>query len=99
MNCPHCGSENVRKNGHRRGKQNYRCKQCDRQFVQFYSQRGYSEDVKHICLRMHRMGIRFREIERLTGVSHNTLIQWTKQAEGFSEEPENDERLDLIEFA
>ncbi|WP_442943530.1 transposase-like zinc-binding domain-containing protein, partial [Nostoc sp.] len=25
MNCPNCASNHVRKNGHRRGKQNYIC--------------------------------------------------------------------------
>lgn len=94
MKCPHCGSQQIRKNGHRRSKQNYRCKQCDRQFVEFYSPRGYSDDVKQICLRMRRLGVGLREIERFTGVSHNTLIQWMKQAGGVSEEVDSDERLD-----
>ena len=38
INCPKCKSNNVRKNGYRRGKQNYQCKECGRQFVEFYSQ-------------------------------------------------------------
>lgn len=32
--CPHCKSEDTKKNGHTHyGKQNYRCKKCGRQFV------------------------------------------------------------------
>jgi transposase-like protein len=27
MNCPNCHSKKIRKNGHRRGKQNYQCKE------------------------------------------------------------------------
>lgn len=81
MKCPQCGSNQVRKNGHRQGKQNYLCKSCGRQFVEFYAQRGYSEDVRQICLRMHRSGINFHEIERLTGINHNTVINWVKQQE------------------
>ncbi|GAB4160509.1 MAG: hypothetical protein Fur0046_39570 [Cyanobacteria bacterium J069] len=49
--------------------------------MEFYSQRGYSEDVRQICLRMHRSGINFHEIERLTGINHNTVINWVKQQE------------------
>lgn len=33
MICPHCRSDQLSKNGHRRGKQCYRCKDCGRQFV------------------------------------------------------------------
>ncbi len=33
MICPHCRSENISKNGNRRGKQCYLCKDCQKQFV------------------------------------------------------------------
>lgn len=34
MICPHCRSDQLSKNGHRRGKQCYRCKSCGKQFVE-----------------------------------------------------------------
>lgn len=34
MICPHCQSNRLSKNGHRRGKQCYRCKDCGKQFVE-----------------------------------------------------------------
>jgi AcrR family transcriptional regulator len=34
MVCPHCRSQQLSKNGYRRGKQCYRCKDCGRQFVE-----------------------------------------------------------------
>ena len=34
MKCPHCRSEQLSKNGYRRGKQCYRCKECGKQFVE-----------------------------------------------------------------
>jgi transposase-like protein len=80
MKCPKCESKQIRKNGHRSDKQNYLCKNCGRQFVESYSQRGYSDDAKQICLKMHQNGLGFREIERLTGISHNTIINWARQA-------------------
>ncbi|WP_421659440.1 transposase-like zinc-binding domain-containing protein [Leptothermofonsia sp. ETS-13] len=66
MKYPRCGSEDVRKNGHWRNKQNYRCKNCDRQFVKSYSQRRYSSDIRQLCAKMHQSGIRFHEIEYFT---------------------------------
>lgn len=44
------------------------------------SPKGYSEDAKQICLKMYRDGSGFRAIERATGISHNTIINWVKQA-------------------
>jgi transposase-like protein len=80
MNCPKCDSNNVRKNGHRRGKQNYQCKNCGRQFLDHYSVVGYSQKVKQECLTMYLNGNGFRAIERITQVNHNTVIRWVKQA-------------------
>lgn len=34
MKCPHCQSPQLSKNGYRRGKQCYRCKECGKQFVE-----------------------------------------------------------------
>ena len=33
-NCPHCGSENVVRNGKHGGKQAYKCKNCGKTFLQ-----------------------------------------------------------------
>ncbi|HIK03125.1 MAG TPA: NYN domain-containing protein [Trichormus sp. M33_DOE_039] len=34
MKCPHCASTSYRKNGHRKSKQNYLCKNCGKQFLE-----------------------------------------------------------------
>jgi AcrR family transcriptional regulator len=74
MICAKCGSDRVAKNGHRHDKQRYICKDCGKQFVAEYSWRGYPPLIKQSCLNLHQQGISFREIERQTGVSHNTVI-------------------------
>ena len=80
MECPQCQSTHVRKNGHRRGKQNHRCLDCGRQFVENPTvERGYSDDIRRLCLRMYVNGMGFRGIERVTGVHHTTVITWVKQ--------------------
>lgn len=79
MKCQHCSSPAVTKNGHRRGKQNYRCHSCGRQFIESYSIQGYSDEVKQQCLTLYVNGMGFRAIERCTAVSHNTVINWVKQ--------------------
>ncbi len=82
MMCPHCNSQNLSKNGHRHGKQCYLCKDCGKQFVETYSPKGYSKQIKQKCLELHKNGVAFREIERQTGVSHNTVIYWLTSSHG-----------------
>ena len=80
INCPKCGKNEIRKNGHRRGKQNYQCKSCGRQFIEYYSEMGYPSQVKEIAIAMYLNGNGFRAIERIIGVNHNTVIRWVRQA-------------------
>ena len=78
MICPDCHSDRVAKNGHQQGKQRYVCRGCGRQFVDRYVERGYPLEIRRKCLYLHAQGVSFREIERSTGVSHNTVINWVK---------------------
>ena len=80
MNCPDCQSNHIRKNGHRRGKQNHICVDCGRQFVENpKAHRGYSDDVRAMCLKMSVNGMGFRGIERVTDIHHTTVLNWVKQ--------------------
>ncbi len=83
MKCFYCQSEQLSKNGHRHGKQRYLCKDCGKQFPETYAFRGYPNEVRQQCLDLHCRGMGFREIERQTGISHNTVIHWVKQARYF----------------
>lgn len=80
MQCPKCESKKIVKNGRRKAKQNYLCRNCNRQFTDIYNHRGYSQEVKKHCLTLYCKGLGFRAIERSTGVCHNTVINWVKQA-------------------
>ena len=80
MECPRCKSERIVKNGRRKDKQNYLCRNCGRQFLNEYEPKGYPLEVKQHCLTLYCNGLGFRAIERVTGVSHNTVINWVRQA-------------------
>jgi len=73
MNCPHCTSDKIVKNGHCNGKQSYLCRDCRCQF-QDNPQQGYSQEVKALCVTMSLNGMGFRVIERVTGINHNSVI-------------------------
>lgn len=79
MKCPNCGSSQTVKNGHRQGRQCYKCKQCDRQFLEFYRPWRYSDDVKKMCLEMYFEGIGVRDIERRTNIHHTTVMCWIRE--------------------
>ena len=90
MKCPNCGSEKVSRNGRRQNRQNYICKDCGRQFLEAKISRGYSLEVRQICIRMREQGLSFRQIERLTGVSHNTIIGWVQRSQASLEESDDE---------
>ena len=80
MNCPECKSTKIQKNGKKRGKQNYRCVQCGRQFITEYNQhQGYSDEFKNECLKLYVNGMGFRAIERVKGVHNTTVMAWVKK--------------------
>jgi transposase-like protein len=74
--CPSCQSLEVSRNRNRSEKQNYICKQCGRQFLDSYTLIGYSSEIREKCIAMRAEELGFREIERQTGVNHNTVIRW-----------------------
>jgi transposase-like protein len=87
MKCPDCRGTHVRKNEHRLHKQNYICVSCGRQFLKEYGHRGYSDEVKRLCLKMYVNGMGVRGISRVTGIAHTTFLNWIKQ--GASQLPDS----------
>jgi transposase-like protein len=80
MECPECKSTHINKNGHKKGKQNYLCVNCGRQFIDAYkSHQGYAPSVKQDCLKMYVNGMGFRAIERVSGVHNTTIMDWVKK--------------------
>ncbi|MBW4489465.1 MAG: IS1 family transposase [Trichocoleus desertorum ATA4-8-CV12] len=80
MKCPQCHSTHTTKNGHRRGRQCYKCKQCGRQFLESYRPGAYSDDIKQLCLKMYLNGMGLRGIERVTEIHHTTIMHWIREA-------------------
>jgi insertion element IS1 protein InsB len=80
MKCPQCDSTQTIKNGHRSGRQCYKCKQCGRQFLESYRPWAYSDDIKQLCLKMYLNGMGLRGIERVTDIHHTTVMHWIRAA-------------------
>jgi len=80
MQCPECKSTKFNKNGRKKGKQNYICLNCQRQFQDCYvEQKGYSDEFKRECLMMYVNGMGLRAIGRVKKIHHTTIITWVRK--------------------
>lgn len=72
-------SNNRNHHGMKPANQNQVSQKSDREFIEVYAAQGYSQDVRKKCLHLYLQGYGFRRIERLTGVSRHTVINWVKE--------------------
>lgn len=80
MECPECKSAHINKNGRKKGKQNYICVDCSRQFINGDREhRGYSKETRQECLSMYVNGMGYRAIQRVKGIHNTTIRNWVKQ--------------------
>lgn len=78
--CPTCGSNDIVKNGHtRRGKQNYKRKDCGRQFVEDPQWQAISAASKAIIDRMLLEKIPLAGIARILDLSSDWLQHYVNQ--------------------
>lgn len=81
VQCRHCGSEALVKNGHApNGKQKYLCKDCGRSSRDDPASKGYSEERKEEILRAYQERSSLRGLTRTFGVSRNTVTTWLKKS-------------------
>jgi len=75
--CPEFGSPQVKKNGHiHTGKQNYRCKDCGRQFVAHAANRVIAQEHRTLVQRLFCEKISLHGICRTIGVSIGWLMDF-----------------------
>lgn len=78
--CPECQSECVKKNGHiHNGKQNHRCLNCGRQFVEKREQKLISEERKELIEQALLERISLRGICRVFKVSLTWLLEFMEE--------------------
>jgi len=83
MNCPKCNSEYLLKNGRTHsGKQNFKCRDCGRQFVMAPRHQPISEATKELIDRLLLEKISLAWIVRATGVSSRWLQYYVNKKLG-----------------
>lgn len=78
--CPTCGSEDVSRNGHtRHGKQNYKCRDCKRQFVLVPQWQMLSEEQKRLIERLLLERISLAGIARVLQLSQDCVQRYVNR--------------------
>ena len=77
--CPNCGSKSYVKSGIVKERQRYKCKKCSYYFT--VNKIGKQIDSYYVnkALQLYLEGLSYREIERILGISHVSIINWVKK--------------------
>lgn len=77
--CPRCNATEIVKSGIVNDKQRYKCKACNYNFS--VDNLGKRVDAYYVvkALQLYIEGVSYREIERLLGVSHVSVMNWVKE--------------------
>lgn len=77
--CPNCSANDYVKSGIVKEKQRYKCKKCGYFFT--VNKVGKQIDTYYVnkALQLYLEGLSYREIERILGVSHVSIMNWVKK--------------------
>lgn len=77
--CPNCNSEEVIKSGVIKNRQRYKCKKCSYYFTVNKLGKKIDDYYVNKALQLYLEGLTYREIERILGVSHVSVLNWVKK--------------------
>jgi len=78
-NCPNCNSEEYIKSGVVGKRQRYKCKACSYFFTVNKIGKKIDDYYVNKSLQLYLEGLTYREIERILGVSHVSIMNWVKK--------------------
>ncbi len=77
--CPNCGSDHYVKSGIVKDRQRYKCKKCNYFFSVNKIGKQIDDYYVNKSLQLYLEGLTYREIERILGVSHVSIMNWVKK--------------------
>ena len=80
LRCPRCGSNWTPRDGHSRGKQTCRCRDCHHRFTPDGNRHCFPEAVKRQALDMYAGGTGITAAGRIPGVQQATVFSWVKKS-------------------
>lgn len=77
--CPKCSSDQYVKSGIVKERQRYQCKSCGYYYTVQKEGKKVNQYFVIKALQLYLEGVSYREIERILGVSHVSVMNWVKQ--------------------
>ena len=77
--CPNCNSDKYIKSGVVNHRQRYKCKSCGYYFTVNKLGKQIDDYYVNKALQLYLEGLTYREIERILGVSHVSVMNWVKK--------------------
>jgi len=77
--CPKCESKEATKSGVVNARQRFKCKNCGYHYTVDKVGREVNSYYVVKALQLYMEGVSYREIERLLGVSHVSVMNWVKK--------------------
>ena len=77
--CPNCSSDQIVKSGIVNKRQRFKCKQCNYFFTVNKLGKKIDDYFVNKALQLYLEGLSYREIERILGVSHVSIMNWVKR--------------------
>lgn len=77
--CPKCDSKEATKSGIVNERQRYKCRNCGYHYTVAKVGREVNSYYVVKALQLYMEGVGYREIERLLGVSHVSVMNWVKK--------------------
>ncbi len=77
--CPNCNSEDFIKSGIIKNRQRYKCKKCNYYFTVNKVGKKIDDYYVNKSLQLYLEGLSYREIERILGISHVSIMNWVKK--------------------
>ncbi len=98
-NCPKCSHNHNTKDGIVKGKQRFKCKNCNFRFtVQQKDAKTGSNEIKKLALQLYLEGLGFRSIGRILNFSHVSIYQWIKNFGEEVQQLQSKETIKVVEI-
>lgn len=77
--CPNCGEKQSVKSGIVKNRQRYKCKACGYNYTVNKLGKRIDDYYVNKALQLYIEGLSYREIERILGISHVSIMNWVKK--------------------
>ena len=98
MRCSRCDSEKYCKDGIVKGRQRFKCKQCNYRYSVEQKSDVKSSETRRLAFEMYLEGLGFRAIGRILKISYVTVFQWVKKWGENLELPRRNEAIEVVEL-